>query len=45
MKFTVETVKKKEPAGLKSADFIWLRYCLLLPQGCLLDTVRCQKAG
>ena len=45
MKFTVETVKRKNRLGLKSADFIWLRYCLLLPQDCLPGYSSVSKAG
>lgn len=35
MKFTVETVKRKNRLGLKSADFYLVAVRLLLPQGCL----------
>ena len=44
MKFTVETVKRKNRLGLKSADFYLVAVLLIITAACL-DTVRCQKAG
>ena len=47
MKFTVETVKRKEPAGVKNlADFYLVcGTAYYYRRAACLDTVRCQKAG
>ena len=46
MKFTVETVKRKNRLGLKSADFYLVAVlAYYYRRAACLDTVRCQKAG